>query len=140
MRPKVIKTQADYDEALSRIDEIFAAEPGSPEEDELELLTVLVERYESELYPIEHPDPISAIKFRMEQQGLKQKDLVPFFGSKSKVSEVLSGRRSFTLSMIDKLVNELGIPAGVFFNNGDKKAGERLNHLSFIDGVPVRKP
>lgn len=113
MTPKVIKTEAQYKETLARIEAIFDAAPGTPEGDELELLTLLVEKYEEEQYPIDLPDPIEAIRFRMDQQGLKQKDLIPYLGSKAKVSEVLSGRRSLTLAMIRKLVAGLGIPAEV---------------------------
>jgi HTH-type transcriptional regulator/antitoxin HigA len=86
---------------------------GTPEGDELELLVTLVELYEAEAYPIGLPDPVEAIKFRMEQQGLIQRDLVPFFGSRGKVSEVLSGHRPLSLAMIRKLHSGLGIPAEV---------------------------
>ena len=97
MIPKIIKSEEDYNIALNRIEEIFDAKPGTPEFDEMELLVRLVEIYEDEKYPISAPDPISAIKFRMEQQGLKSKDLIPYIGSKSKVSEVLSGKRALSL-------------------------------------------
>jgi HTH-type transcriptional regulator / antitoxin HigA len=113
MKAKVIKNEAEHTEALARIEEIFDAKPGTPEGDELELLTLLVDRFEREVYPIELPDPVAAIKFRMEQQGLKAKDLAPYIGSPSKVSEVLSGKRSLSLTMIRKLVNKVGIPAEV---------------------------
>jgi HTH-type transcriptional regulator/antitoxin HigA len=113
MKPKLIKTDADYRAALNRIDGIFGAKPGSPEGDELELLVTLVELYEEKAFPIDLPSPVDAIKFRMEQQGLKAKDLVPYIGSASKVSEVLAGKRSLSLTMIRNLVNELGIPAEV---------------------------
>ncbi len=113
MTPKIIKNEKDYDLALDRIEEIFDAVPGSKEFDELEVLVALVERYEDEKYPIALPDPITAIKFRMEQQNLKNKDLIPLIGSKSKVSEVLSGKRELSLNMIRKLNKELGIPAEV---------------------------
>lgn len=111
MIPKIIKSEEDYNIALNRIEEIFDAKPGTPEFDEMELLVRLVEIYEDEKYPISAPDPISAIKFRMEQQGLKSKDLIPYIGSKSKVSEVLSGKRALSLNMIRKLNEGLGIPA-----------------------------
>jgi HTH-type transcriptional regulator/antitoxin HigA len=87
--------------ALSRIDHLMDAEPGTAEMDELELLTALVEMYEERHFPISPPDPIDAIKFRMEQLGLGQKDMVPFIGTKSKVSEVLNGKRTLTLVMIE---------------------------------------
>lgn len=113
MTPEIIRNEEDYDLALERIEEIFDAVPGSGEFDELEVLVSLVERYEDEKYPIPNPDPLTAIKFRMEQQNLKNKDLIPFIGSKSEVSEILSGKRDLTLDMIRKLNKELGIPAEV---------------------------
>jgi HTH-type transcriptional regulator/antitoxin HigA len=111
MQAKIIKTETEYDQALSRISELMDANPDTPEGDELELLVTLVEIYEAREYPIDLPDAVSAIKFRMEQQGLKQKDLVSYIGSKSKVSEVLSGKRPLSLSMIRNLHAGLGIPA-----------------------------
>lgn len=120
MNPKIIKSEEDYNIALNRIEEIFDAKPGSPEFDEMELLVKLVEIYEDEKYPISAPDPISAIKFRMEQQGLKNKDLIPYIGSKSKVSEVLSGKRALSLNMIRKLNEGLGIPAEVLIQETGK--------------------
>lgn len=118
---KLIKTETEYDEVLKRIDEIFDAKPNTAEGDELELLAVLVELYEKEKYPIKTPDPISAIKFRMEQQELKQTDLVKYIGSKSKVSEVLSGKRALSLNMIRNLSEGLGIPADVLIKEPAKK-------------------
>ena len=90
MKAKVIKTEADYNAALDRVEEIFDAKPGTAEGDELELLSTLVELYEQKAYPIDSPDPLTALQFRMEQQGLKPKDLVRYLGSASKVSEVLT--------------------------------------------------
>src|SRR3974390_751093 len=112
MKPKIIRTEADYQAALQRIDALMDGdqEPASAEGEELELLTHLVECYEDEKYPMDLPSPVSAIRFRMDQQGLKNKDLVPFIGSPSKVSEVLSGQRGLSLAMIRNLVNGLGIP------------------------------
>jgi HTH-type transcriptional regulator/antitoxin HigA len=113
MKPKVIKTEAQYEATLARIESIFDAKPGTAKGDELELLVLLVEAYEDRAYPIDLPDPIAALRFRMEQAGLKPKDLVPYIGSKSKVSEVLSGQRPLSLTMIRKLVTELNFPAEV---------------------------
>ena len=113
MEPKLIKTEADYDAALARIEEIFDAKSGTQEGNELELLTTLVELYEDKAFPIDLPDPIEAIRFRMEQQGLRAKDLVRHIGSPGKVSEVLSGKRPLSLAMIRNLVNGLDIPAEV---------------------------
>jgi len=92
---------------------IMDAKPGTPDMDELELLTALVEMYEDRHYPISPPDPVDAIRFRMEQLGLSQKDMAPFMGNKSKVSEVLSRKRPLTLAMMRALHKGLGIPAEV---------------------------
>ena len=113
MNIKLIKTEDDYFSALKRIDELFDSEPNTPEGDELELIVTLVELYEKNNFPIESPTPIEAIKFRMEQLNLTQKDLVQYIGSKSKVSEVLSGKRSLSLNMIRKLSVGLGISAEI---------------------------
>ncbi len=113
MKPRVIKTEAEYQAALARIEKIFDAKPGTAKGDELELLVLLVEIYEDQAYPIDLPDPIAALRFRMEQQGLTPKDLIPYLGSKSKVSEVLRGRRPLSLTMIRKLVAGLRLPAEV---------------------------
>ncbi len=113
MTPKIIKTTQEHKATLARIDQIFTAKPGSPVGDELELLIHLVEQYEAATCPIDLPSPIAAIRFRMEQQGLKAKDLIPHFGSASKVSEVLSGRRRLSLAMIRNLIDGLGIPPQV---------------------------
>ncbi len=109
----LLKTENDYNQALSRIDEIFDAEPNTPEADELDLLVALVELYEKEHYPIEIPDPVSAIKFRMEQEGLTNSDMEKYLGSKSKVSEIFSHKRGLSLTMIRKLVEGLHIPAEI---------------------------
>ena len=113
MKPKVIHTEAEHEAALHRIDVLMENDPApnSPEGEELELLSVLVERYEKKKYPMDMPTPVAAIQFRMEQQGLKPKDLVPYLGSPSKVSEVLNGKRPLTLAMIRRLNEGLGIPA-----------------------------
>ena len=110
---KLIKTKKDYNKALKRIEELFDAKSGTPEADELELLVALVELYEKEHFPIEAPDPVSAIKFRMEQEGLTNEDMVAYLGSKSKVSEVFSHKRNLSIAMIRKLVSGLQIPAEV---------------------------
>ncbi len=117
MKPIIIKTEEQYVQALEQVDALFDAESGSPEADELELWVKLVEMYENEHFAIDLPDPISAIKFRMEQDNLLAKDLIPYIGSASKVSEVLSGKRGFSLAMIRKLHLGLGIPADVFMQD-----------------------
>ena len=113
MKPKVIKTEADCATVLARIEKLMDAQPNTPQGDELELLSLLVHDFEEKVYPMAKPDPVQAIRFRMEQKGLKPKDLVPFLGSRSRVSEVLSGQRNLSLKMIRGLVNGLGIPADV---------------------------
>lgn len=113
MIPKVIKNDCDYETALARIDQLMDAAPGTPEGEELELLATLVEVYEDKHVSMELPDPIEAIRFRMEQSGLKQQDLVPYIGSRSKVSEVLAGKRRLSLNMIRALHKGLGVPAEV---------------------------
>ena len=118
---KVIKTESDYDAALADIEVLIDRDPdrGTAEADELEVLSLLVEDYESRNFPSSLPDPIDAIKFRMEQQKLTQRDLIPFIGSRSKVSEVLSGKRTLTLSMIRSLHSNLGILAKVLLQERD---------------------
>ena len=113
MIAKVIKNETEYEAALARINELMDADPGTREGDELELLVTLVELYEKKTHPIGLPDPVEAIRFRMDQLGLKQKDLIPFIGSRSKVSEILSGQRQLSISMIRRLHEGLGIPAEV---------------------------
>jgi len=112
---KVIKNKTDYEETLSALEGLLDLNPAqeTPENEKLELLTLLIEDYESRQYQSISPNPIEAIKFRMEQQKLNPRDLIPYIGSRSKVSEVLSGKRSLTLSMIRALSAGLGIPANV---------------------------
>ncbi len=113
MKIKPIRNEADYQEALKRLEVIFDAKRGTDEGDELEILAILIDNYESKSFPIEMPDPISAINFRMEQMGLKQKDLVDMIGFKSRVSEIMNKKRKLTLDMIRKLNAELHIPTEV---------------------------
>ena len=138
MKPKIIKTEAECQEALARVEEIFDATPGTGEGDELELLVHLIEHYEDEAYPIDLPDPISAIKFRMEQQGLKNKDLVKFIGSPSKVSEVLSGKRRLSLNMISNLVQGLEIPAESLIGTAQSPFSRALKHQG-VSKVKLKK-
>ena len=114
---KIIKTQSDYEKALTRLEEIFDAKINTVEGDELELLGFLVDRYEEEHHSIELPHPIEAIKFRMDQMGLKQKDLVPYFGDKSKVSDVLNLKRKLNLTYIRNLHRNLHIPLEALIND-----------------------
>lgn len=110
MNIKVIKTEEDYNSALKRFEEIFHAPIDSIEGDEAEILSILIEKYEEEHYPIEDPDPVAAIKFRMEQKGMTNKDLAKIIGYKSRVSEIFNRKRKLTLKMIRKLHQELNIP------------------------------
>ena len=107
---KVLKTEDDYNQALKRLDEIFHAPIDSKEGDEAELLSILIEKYEDDHYPIEPPDPIEAIKFRMEQMGMTKKELAEIIGYKSRVSEIFSRKRKLTLKMIRNLHDQLKIP------------------------------
>ena len=107
---KVIKTEEDYNKALKRLEKIFHALADSEEGDEAEILSILIEKYEDEHYPIEAPDPIEAIKFRMEQMGMNNKDLAEIIGYKSRVSEIFSRKRKLTLKMIKSLHEKLKIP------------------------------
>jgi HTH-type transcriptional regulator/antitoxin HigA len=121
---KLIKTEQQHAEALARLSELMDKELviGSQEADELEVLALLIERYEQEAFPIDTPDPIEAITFRMEQMGLIKKDLIPFIGSASKVTEVLNGTRQLSINMIRRLSDGLGIPAQVLIRESHKKS------------------
>src|SRR6266496_3866056 len=113
MEPKIIKTDAEHRAYLAEVERLAVEDPvpGSSEGDRLELLAKLVEDYEKDRYRFARPDPISAIRFRMEEKGLRQKDLAPLFGGKNRASEVLSGRRPLTVQMIRELSDSLSIPA-----------------------------
>jgi len=117
---KIIKTKTDYEKALDNIESLMDRNPklGSPDANKLELLVLLVKDYETKNYPAEVPAPIDAILFRMEQQNLTQRDLIPYIGSRSKVSEVLSKKRTLTLSMIRALHSGLGIPVKALIQEG----------------------
>jgi len=113
MKIKPIKSEREYELALKRLDKIFDAEPETKEGDELELLAIVIEDYEDKNYPIDPPDPIEAIKFRMEQMGMNQNDLAKIIGHKSRASEILNRKRKLNLSMIRKLNKELNISTEV---------------------------
>ncbi|KAA9340920.1 helix-turn-helix domain-containing protein [Adhaeribacter soli] len=110
---KPLTTEAEYDAAVARIEEIFEAAPGTPAGDELHILTLLVKEYDEQHYSIGNPDPIEAIKIRMEDLGWKDKDLVPFIGDKATVSKILNRKRPLTLEMVRKLAAALSLPAEV---------------------------
>ncbi len=113
MTIKPIKTEADYQEALLRLEIIFDAKLGSKEGDELEILGILIDTYEKEHFPIALPDPVEAIKFRMEQLDYSQSDLAAIFGVKSRASEILNKKRKLSLEMIRQLHSKLNIPTEV---------------------------
>lgn len=117
MEIKPIKTEKDYEKALERLELIFDAAPNSKKGDEAEILSMLIENYENKYYPIDSPDPIEAIKIRMEEMNLKQKDLVGIIGGKSRVSEILNRKKRLTVEMIRKLERILNISASVLVNN-----------------------
>ena len=110
MKIKAIKTEEDYNQALQRLEEIFHAPDDSIEGDEAEILSILIEKYEDENYPIEAPDPIEAILFRMEQMDMTKKDLADILGYKSRVSEIFSKKRKLNINMIRKLHDKMNIP------------------------------
>lgn len=110
---KPIKTKKDYEQALERLEIIFDAKKGTPEGDELEILGILINQYEDEYFPVDLPDPIEAIKFRMEQLGYTQNDLAKVVGLKSRASEILNKKRKLSLEMIRQLHEKLNIPTDV---------------------------
>jgi HTH-type transcriptional regulator/antitoxin HigA len=107
---KILKTKRDYQESLERFEDIFQAKPGSAEGDEADVLALLIKDYEDKHYIIDAPSPIEAIKYRMEQQGLTNKDLAQILGFKSRVSDIFKNNRKLNLSMIRKLYHTLNIP------------------------------
>jgi HTH-type transcriptional regulator/antitoxin HigA len=118
MQIRPIRTEKDHDAALARIDELMGAKAGSPEGDELDVLVTLVCAYEEKHFPMDPSDPLMAIQFRMEQQGLTRKDLEPMIGSRARVSEVLTGKRPLTLPMIRRVRDGLGISADLLVGTG----------------------
>jgi HTH-type transcriptional regulator/antitoxin HigA len=114
---KILKTKADYNIAIERTIELFDAQPGGQDFDELELLLVLVKDYEDKHYQIPVPNPIEAIKYKMEENGLKNKDLIPIIGSEGHVSAVLSGKRNLTLEMARDINEIMGIPADILISS-----------------------
>ena len=110
---KPIRSEADYEEALSEVGRLWGAKGGTPAGDRLDILATLIDVYETEHYPIDPPDPIEAIKFRMEQQGLTRKDLEPIIGTRTRVAEILNRKRSLSIAMIRRLHDQLGISAEI---------------------------
>ena len=118
---KPIKTKADYRAVLKEIEVLMSAEAGTPEGERLDVLATLVEAYERKHFPMDLPDPVEAIKFRMEQSGLTPKDLTPMIGRLNRVYEVLNRRRPLTLKMVWRLHRELGIPAESLIKQDDRR-------------------
>jgi HTH-type transcriptional regulator/antitoxin HigA len=122
MEIAAIKTRRDYQRALKRIERLMTAKRNTPEGDCLDVLVTLVEAWERRHYPLDLPDPVEAIKYHMDQNGLKPRDLIPFIGSRNRVHEVLNRRRSLTLKMIWRLHKGLGIPAESLIKGERKQA------------------
>ena len=118
---KPIRTKADYEKALREIERLWGAKSGTPEGDRLDVLATLIDAYEAEHYPMEPPDPVEAIKFRMEQQGLSRKDLEPLIGTRTRVAEVLNRKRGLSIGMIRRLHDRLGISAEVLIRPSQKE-------------------
>lgn len=110
---KPIRSEADYDEALAEVGQLWGAKAGTPEGDRLDILATLIDAYEAKTYPMDPPDPVEAIRFRMEQQGLTRKDLEPMIGPRNRVADVLNRKRSLSIDMIRQLHSRLGISAEV---------------------------
>jgi HTH-type transcriptional regulator / antitoxin HigA len=121
MEIRPIKSESDYQATLKEIEGLMSAAAGSPEGDRLDVLVTLVEAWEREHYPIDFPDPVEAIKFRMEQQGLTVDDLVGVIGRKNRVYEVLARKRPLTLKMIERLHERLAIPAESLLSHGSQR-------------------
>jgi len=117
MKIKPIKTESDYQNALKRLEVIFDSTIGTPESDEADILGLIIDDYEKKIYPIEAPDPIEAIKIRMEEMKLKQVDLVNEIGGKSRVSEILNRKRKLTVEMIRNLTKKLNLSASLLIHD-----------------------
>lgn len=118
-----IRTEADHEAAVKRIAMLIGAAPASAEGDELEVLATLVDAYEAKHHAMDVPDPVAAIQFRMEQQGLSRKDLEPLIGSRARVSEILTGKRSLTLGMVRRIKSGLGISADLLIETSPNRTG-----------------
>ena len=119
---KPIRTKADYKSALAEAERLWGAKSGTPKGDRLDVLATLIDAYEAQQYPMDPPDPIEAIQFRMEQQGLTRKDLEPIIGTRARVAEVMNRKRSLSIDMIRRLHEQLGISAEVLIRPTRGKA------------------
>jgi HTH-type transcriptional regulator/antitoxin HigA len=118
---KPIRTKADYKKAIAEVERLWGTKSGTPEGDRLDVLATLIDAYEAKHYPMDPPDPIEAIRFRMEQQGLSRKDLEPLIGTRTRVAEVLNRKRSLSIAMIRRLHDRLGISAEVLIRPSRKE-------------------
>lgn len=121
MEIKPIRSKADYRAALKAVEDLMSARAGSPEGDRLDVMVTLIEAYERKHYPLDPPDPVEAIKFRMEQMALAPKDLVPMIGQLNRVYEILNRKRPLTLQMIRRLHSKLGIPAESLIKESERR-------------------
>ncbi|MBV8411121.1 MAG: helix-turn-helix domain-containing protein [Alphaproteobacteria bacterium] len=117
-----IRTETDYEAALAEVETLWGAKAGTPKGDRLDVLATLIDAYEKEHCPMDQPDPIEAIKFRMEQQGLTRRDLEGIIGTRTRIAEVLNGRRGLSIAMIRRLNERLGIPADILIRPSRKRA------------------
>ena len=117
---KPIRTEADYEAALAEVERLWGATSGTPRGDRLDVLATLIEAYEERQFPMDPPDPVEAIKFRMESQGLTRKDLEAVIGTRTRIAEVLSRKRALSIAMIRRLHDTLGIPADVLIRPSRK--------------------
>ena len=134
-----IRTDQDHQWAVKRIEELIGAAPGSAEGDELDILATLVDAYEAKHHAIDAPDPVTAIQFRMEQQGLSRMDLEPLIGSRARVSEILTRKRSLTLSMIRRVKSGLGISADLLIDPTPVKAKHFYGSHTAQNVLPGKK-
>ena len=124
---KPIRSEADYESALVEIERLWGARSGTPDGDRLDVLAILIDAYEGDHHPIDPPDPIEAIKFRTEQQGLTRKDLEGILGSRARIAEVLNRRRGLSINMIRRLHERLGISVEVLIRPGRAEATSRMD-------------
>jgi HTH-type transcriptional regulator / antitoxin HigA len=140
MEIKPIKNERDYEQALRRVESLWKSPEGSPEGDELDVLATLIEAYEHEHYAMDMPDPVEAIKFRLEQEGKDSRALIGVIGQRTRVYEVLRGKRSLSLNMIRELHDKFGIPAIVLIQPGRNRGKSARRHTSRrLRGATLKK-
>jgi HTH-type transcriptional regulator / antitoxin HigA len=136
---KPIRSETDYEAALAEVEGLWGARSGTPKGDRLDVLATLIDAYESEHHPMDPPDPIEAIKFRMEQQGLSRKDLEGILGSRTRIAEVFNRRRGLSINMIRRLHEKLGISAEVLIRPSRAEAADMLGLSSQAREVSRRR-